>query len=175
MAEEQSKPILGNVYAVSEKYKGEPTDGQFPISRTDVDIIQTLITVAYNTGANEIGDILSSYKTLATDQQILGDLREMASRGVQGEKEGYKNKIYKDLLNINGTLIDVRFVSVIEPLSRYEHKLSKMDHGILINRDHTEKLFHCNTYISCGSYEERTQILSDVKEKLKKYTFIRIL
>lgn len=177
MAEEkkEQKPITGNVYKINEKYKGELIDGQFPISKVDVDIIQTLITVCYNSGADEIGDILTSYKTLATDQQILGDLREMASRGMGGEKDQYKNKIYKDMLDINGVLIDIRFVSVIEPKDEYDMKKGRMDYGLLINRDPTEKLFHCNTYISCGSFENRNELLGGIKEKLKKYTFIRIL
>lgn len=164
-----------NVYKVCETYDCQLTDGQHPVAKVDVDIIQTLITVAYNTGAGDMGDILTSYKTLATDDQILRDLRELAARGVQGEKDGYRNKIYKDMIEINGVMIDVKFISVIEKYEQYNNKINQMSYGILINRDSTEKLFNCNTYIDCGSHQRRNDILVEIVEKLKKYTFIRIL
>ena len=163
---------MNSVYQISEHYpKDIVNDEQNPISKIDVDIIQLIITAAYNGGVEELADILSSYKTLATDDQIKDDLHELCSRGEQVDD----SRVNKHMLDINGTYIDVRFISVISKHNYYDDDKERMRYAITVNYDPNEKLFHANTSIDCGTQDNRDKILESLKHKLTKYAKIKFI
>lgn len=159
--------------SASARYKENKDIKINPISKFDAEIIWELRNIIEKLGANEIKDVLDSYKYLK-DEDIFDLLKSWNKNNPEGVKLSIEEggapvvDFRRKFINFESGMLELYFIKSADKDDYYNFSTFEMEYRIVLNKGFGENTMFADKTFSFKTPELRDERLKVLKDNMKK-------